>query len=150
MGGILLIKQNCGDHCCGNTFIGFSYSSDNGYCKKCGNIFTYGWNGCNPFSEDKTCPKCGAFNEVESEHDIESHIDTIKMFMRCENLFFRNEILTPEEREIKLEESRKRMREEINELHRIRREFDKYNEEQTLKEEERRKKEDKEHKKRNK
>ena len=124
MGGTLMIKQDC-CNCGGSTFIGFSHSYDNGYCKKCGNIFTFHWNGCNPFSENKTCPKCGNFNEVETEHDIESHIDIIKMFMRCEGL-----LLGDEE---KVEKLRKRMRDEITELHRIRREFDKYNEEQEKK-----------------
>jgi hypothetical protein len=142
MGGIRMIKQDHCDCCGGNTFIGFSHSYDNGYCKKCGNIFTFHWNGCNPFSEDKTCPKCGNHDEVEAEHDIESHIDIIKMFMRCDDLLIGDED--------KIEESRKRMRKEINELNRIRREFDKYNEEEKLKEEERRKKEYEEHKKRNK
>jgi len=99
----------------GNIFIGFSDDYDNGYCKKCGNIFTYHWNGCNPLSEDKTCPKCGSFEDVESEHRIEDHVSMMKMFMR-------NDDLTNEEQ-------KKRTRKEINELNRIRREFDKYNEE---------------------
>lgn len=104
----------------GNIFIGFSDAYDNGYCKKCGNIFTYHWNGCNPLSEDKTCPKCGSFSEVESECRIEGHVSMLKMFMR-------NDDLTNEEQ-------KKRTRKEINELNRIRREFDKYNEEREKRE----------------
>jgi predicted RNA-binding Zn-ribbon protein involved in translation (DUF1610 family) len=98
-----------------NEFIGFSNSYDNGYCKKCGNMFTYHWNGCNPLSEDKTCPKCGSFEDVESEYRIESHISMLRMFIH-------NDDLTNEEQ-------KKKMRKEINELNRIRRELDKYNEE---------------------
>ena len=150
MGGIQnMIKRNHCDCYGGNTFIGFSHSYDNGYCKACGNIFTYGWNGCNPLSEDKTCPKCGSFDDVESEHRIESHISIIKMFMGHDDLFFKDESLTPEEREKKLEESKKRMRKEINELHRIRREFDKYNEEKEKNREEEREEERIKHEKRN-
>jgi len=114
---VILIKpdQHLETNSGGNTFIGFSNSYDNGYCKKCGNMFTYHWNGCNPLSEDKTCPKCGSFEDVESEHRIESHISMLRMFIH-------NDDLTNEEQ-------KKKMRKEINELNRIRRELDKYNEE---------------------
>jgi len=98
-----------------DTFIGFSNSYDNGYCKKCGNMFTYHWNGCNPLSEDKTCPKCGSFEDVESEYHIESHISMLRMLIHNDN--------------ITNEEQKKKIRKEINELNKIRREFDKYNEE---------------------
>lgn len=146
MGGIPMIKQDHCD-CCGSTFIGFSHSYDNGYCKKCGHMFTFHWNGCNPFSENKTCPKCGNHDEVETEHGIESHIDMIKMFMGCDGLF-KDKTLSQEENEKRTDDSHKRMRKEINELHRIRREFDKYNEDQNKKRIEDREKEYAEHKKR--
>ena len=138
------------DHCdCGmNTFIGFSNSYDNGYCKKCGNIFTYHWNGCDPFSENKTCPKCGSHDDVETEHHIESHIDMLKMFMNHDDLLVWDKTLSPEKREEKLEKARQRQRKEINELHRIRREFDKYNEEKEKKRQKDYEKECEEHKKR--
>jgi len=117
----ILITNHC-DCCCGNnTFIGFSNSYDNGYCKKCGNIFTYHWNGCKPLSEDKTCPKCGSFGDVESEHRIEDHIVTLKMFKGWKEV---------------TEEQRTHYIKKINELNRIRREFDKYNEERDKKREE--------------
>jgi hypothetical protein len=117
---VILITKHC-DCCGGNTFIGFSHSTDNGYCKKCGNIFTYSWNGINPLSENKTCPRCGSFDDVESEHRIEDHIVTLKMFKGWKEV---------------TEEQRTHYIKEINELNRIRREFDKYNEEKEKKREE--------------
>jgi hypothetical protein len=136
MGGIQnMIKQDHCDCCCGdNTFIGFSNSYDNGYCKACGNIFTYHWNGCKPLSEDKTCPKCGSFDEVESEHRIEEHISMLKMFKEWKDV---------------TEKQRKGFIKQINELNRIRREFDKYNEEKEKKREEEREEEREKHEKRN-
>lgn len=145
---VILITRhsNCG--CEGHIVIGFSHAYDNGYCKKCGNIFTYSWNGCNPLGEDKTCPKCGAHNEVETEGFIEQHINMIKMLMGRDELLTLDKKLSPEEREIKAEQSRKRMRKEINELHRIRREFDKYKEEREVKLKKEHEKAEEEHKKR--
>lgn len=128
-----MIKQDHCDCCGGNTFIGFSHSYDNGYCKKCGNIFTYSWNGCKPFSEDKTCPKCGAFDEVETEHHIESHIQMIKMLRNTD---------------IMTEKGKKSAIKDINELNRIRREFDKYNNKKEGKRQKDYEKECEEHKKR--
>lgn len=126
MGGIQnMIKQDHCDCCGGNIFIGFSNSYDNGYCKAYGNIFTYHWNGVNPLSEDKTCPKCGSFDDVESEHRIEDHIQMIKMLRNTD---------------IMTEKGKKSAIKDINELNRIRREFDKYNEDKEKKREEEREK----------
>ena len=117
---VIPITKHC-DCCSGNTFIGFSHAYDNGYCKKCGNIFTYSWNGCKPLSENKTCPKCGSFDDVESEHRIEEHIVMLKMFRGWNDV---------------TEKQRKSFNQQINELNKIRREFDKYNEEKEKKREE--------------
>ncbi len=114
-----MIKEDCDkDFISGNTFIGFRNDYDYGYCRKCGNIFKYNWNGCNPLSENKTCPKCGEFSEVETKHHIETHIEIIKMFRD-------HDILSP------TDDSKEYCRKEINELNRIRREFDKYKESHT-------------------
>lgn len=123
------------DHCdCGfnaHTTIGFSDDYDHGYCTKCGNIFTFHWNGCNPLSENKTCPKCGAFDEVETENFIEQHINMIKMF-RSSNFL--------------TEKGRKEAPKQINELNRIRREFDKYKEEREIRLDRERKQREEDHK----
>lgn len=132
----------------GNTMIGFSDSYDHGYCKKCGNIFTYHWNGCKPLSENKTCPKCGAFDEVETEGFIEQHIDMMKMFMGHDELLAWDKNLSDEERAEKAEKKRIKIRKEINDLHKIRREFDKYKEEREIRLEKERKQREEDHKKR--
>jgi len=145
---VILITKHCGCGFGGSTMIGFSDAYDHGYCKKCGNIFTYHLNVCNPLRENKTCPECGAFDEVETEGFIEQHIDMMKMFMRHDELLAWGDNLTKEEKEEKAENSRKKMRKEINELHRIRREFDKYKEEREIRLREEHKKREEEHKKR--
>lgn len=102
----------------GNTFIGFCHETDIGYCQKCGNIFKYGWNGCDPLSEDKTCPKCGAFDKVETDGDIESHINMLKMLRDCN---------------ITNDEQKRSIRKEISDLNAIRRKFDAFREEEDKK-----------------
>lgn len=102
----------------GNTFIGFCYVTDVGYCQKCGNIFEYGWNGCKPMSQDKTCPKCGSFEDVETEDHIESHIHMIKMLRDCD---------------ITNDEQKRSMRKDISDLNEIRRKFDAFHEEKDRK-----------------
>ena len=100
----------------GNTMIGMRDDYSYGYCKKCGNIFEYHWNGCNPFSENKTCPKCGSFDEVETENHILLHIEMLKGFLHF------TEIIDDDD------DKRENVRRNINELHKIRRAFDKYKE----------------------
>jgi hypothetical protein len=95
----------------GNTFIGFYDAYSKAYCKKCGNLFVYHWNGCEPMCEDKTCPNCGEFDEVETENHINTRIDILKMFRGF-----------PESNDDEV----KRLRKQISELNAIRRKFDEY------------------------
>jgi ribosomal protein S27AE len=104
----------------GNHFIGFCYHEDKAYCKKCGYIFKYGYNtaGQDGFLHkgQGNCPKCGAgktYGDIIREDNIELHIENLRTFVHCD---------------ITNDDQKKKLRHEINELNRIRRLFDEYEE----------------------